>query len=349
MPVKNYDAVNGLIVGENTGGTQLDYLTDALGSVTATIDSTCTVKNTYRYKPYGDVYVKTGTDPDPKFMWNGSTTSRRTGLAYSGQYDFRRHYGAEQAGWTSIDRHWPVTLPYSYMHGHPTTHSERSFSTGGLTFSQVKPYPTDIAGYSEYYCDLAKQLACVNYGINCFCFVSRNMQKIVKILEGTSFVAAFGGAPGVAEKIAAILSGGCSLQDISNWILCTNKCLFECFYVGGYPGKGKCDPSVTECWKRQALKCENAFMLADAFPEKDRIECCRSSVFCEQEQYGYCNSPKGPCGRLPCAQQIMALMAVASAQQGMSFPFAGNNADRQQAAFQMCCKEKVWSGHSPFR
>ena len=57
----------------------MDYLTDALGSVTATVDQSGTVQNTYRYKPYGDLLAKTGTGNDPKFLWVGSQGYRQRG------------------------------------------------------------------------------------------------------------------------------------------------------------------------------------------------------------------------------------------------------------------------------
>ncbi len=124
MPVTNFDVINGRIAGQNTGGTQTDYLMDALGSVTATVDSTCAVKNTYRYKPYGDVYAKTGTDPDPTFLWNGSTQSRRTGLAYSEQDNVARKYATGPGVWTSVDPLWPLQSPYGYVNGNPTTYTD---------------------------------------------------------------------------------------------------------------------------------------------------------------------------------------------------------------------------------
>jgi len=37
MPVTNYHTVNGRIRGESTAGVRTDYLTDALGSVVATV------------------------------------------------------------------------------------------------------------------------------------------------------------------------------------------------------------------------------------------------------------------------------------------------------------------------
>ena len=71
MAVTNYYSFGGEIIGEETGGVRRDYLTDALGSVTATVTSAGVVENTYRYKPYGETLAKTGVGGDPKFLWNG--------------------------------------------------------------------------------------------------------------------------------------------------------------------------------------------------------------------------------------------------------------------------------------
>jgi len=48
MPVTYYDTVKGQIIGEATGGVRTEYLTDALGSVTATVNSSGEIVNTDR-------------------------------------------------------------------------------------------------------------------------------------------------------------------------------------------------------------------------------------------------------------------------------------------------------------
>ncbi|MCW5941947.1 MAG: hypothetical protein KIS66_06930 [Fimbriimonadaceae bacterium] len=126
MPVTNYHTVNGRTIGETTDGVRTDYLTDALGSVTATVDQSQNVLNTYRYKPYGGLLAKTGSSPDPKFLWTGDTGSRTTGLAYFEQYNRARHYGSMQAGWTSVDPLWPTTSTYSYSLASPTSFIDAS-------------------------------------------------------------------------------------------------------------------------------------------------------------------------------------------------------------------------------
>ena len=79
MPVTNYHTVNGQIIGETTAGVRTDYMVDALGSVTGTVNQSGQVVNTYRYKPYGALLAKTGTGADPKMGWVGSRGYRATG------------------------------------------------------------------------------------------------------------------------------------------------------------------------------------------------------------------------------------------------------------------------------
>lgn len=69
MPTANYFTEDGVITGQETGGTSSDFLTDALGSVTATVDQNQTVVNTYRYKPYGATLSSSGVGDEPRIRW----------------------------------------------------------------------------------------------------------------------------------------------------------------------------------------------------------------------------------------------------------------------------------------
>jgi RHS repeat-associated protein len=101
---KSYYSVNGELLGEKTaGGQRVDYLTDALGSVTATVDQTGTVLNRYVYKPYGSLLVKTGVAADPAFTWVGSQGYRQTAKKYSDVYIRARHGDTLNGRWTSKD------------------------------------------------------------------------------------------------------------------------------------------------------------------------------------------------------------------------------------------------------
>lgn len=130
MAFKSCHTVNGRIRGEtDVSGLQRDYLTDAVGSVTATVDQSGAVENTYRYKPYGERLAKTGTGADPRFLWTGETGSRTTGAAHAGQYNRARHLDTETGTWTSVDPLWPEEQAYVYVGGNPTTWTDPNGTT----------------------------------------------------------------------------------------------------------------------------------------------------------------------------------------------------------------------------
>src|SRR5665213_1217668 len=121
MPTTNYYSVNGNLLGEATNGIETSYIPDALGSTTQTITS-AGFQNQYVYSPYGRPVSKTGTAPDPRFMWNGRTQSRTTGCAYAEQFNQLRHYSSSAKQWTSSDPLWlrnPDIDPYSYADCRP--------------------------------------------------------------------------------------------------------------------------------------------------------------------------------------------------------------------------------------
>ncbi len=126
MAVTNYFTIDGEIIGEETGGTQTDYLTDALGSVTATVNQSAQVVNTYTYKPYGEQLAKTGAGADPKFGWVGSLGYRKTSRRFSEQYVRARHYGTLQGQWTTVDPLWPTEQQYLYTGSAPSCRVDAS-------------------------------------------------------------------------------------------------------------------------------------------------------------------------------------------------------------------------------
>jgi len=125
MAVTSYVSMDGMLIGEITGGVMRNYGTDALGSVVDTA-SNGVVENTYRYKPYGGTLAKTGTAADPSFLWNGGSGYRATTLGNSGFYVRRRHFSPTTSQWTTLDLLWPSEYPFLYVGGSPATVSDPS-------------------------------------------------------------------------------------------------------------------------------------------------------------------------------------------------------------------------------
>ena len=122
----NYISSHGMVWGEiSQSGVTTSYGHDAQGSVVETFSNGGLV-NTYRYKPFGGVLAKTGTAPDPRFLWNGGRGYRQTGLSFSGAYVRARHFAAETGIWTTCDPSWPSQPPYGYAKGSPTVRIDPS-------------------------------------------------------------------------------------------------------------------------------------------------------------------------------------------------------------------------------
>jgi hypothetical protein len=85
MATTNYYAVQGELLGEKVGaGSRADYLTDALGSVTATVDHTGTMLNRYAYKPYGTQLSKSGAAARRRRVVLASTCLLGLAIGYFG-------------------------------------------------------------------------------------------------------------------------------------------------------------------------------------------------------------------------------------------------------------------------
>jgi RHS repeat-associated protein len=124
VAVTSYHSVNRQIVGETTSGTRVDYLSDALGSVTATTNSSGIVQNRYRYKPHGMRLSKTGAASDPLFQWNGRHGYRVCAVGRS--YVRARHYEQIIGQWSTQDPLWPEQHQYVYSEANPTSVSDPS-------------------------------------------------------------------------------------------------------------------------------------------------------------------------------------------------------------------------------
>ena len=129
MAVRTYYRQDGEILSEDSDGSVLDFLTDALGSITATVDQTSTIQSRARYKPFGDLLSGSSL----RMAWVGSRGYRPSGLAYSNYYMTYRHYGTKQGQWTTQDPIWPVERAFAYAGSSPTVLTDPSgMSIGAL-------------------------------------------------------------------------------------------------------------------------------------------------------------------------------------------------------------------------
>jgi hypothetical protein len=94
MSVTNYDSMNGQLRGQSDSGGRLDYLVDAIGSVTGMVDETSTLVSSGQYKPFGADEPGTTTSTS-SVGWRSSTTFIRSHRRYSDYYQVQRsHYSS---------------------------------------------------------------------------------------------------------------------------------------------------------------------------------------------------------------------------------------------------------------
>ena len=129
MPTTNYYSIDGEVFGESTDGVMTTYMKDAQGSVIGTIQAGGVV-NTYAYTPYGRLLAKTGSGPDPRFMWNGGNQYRTTGRQHAEEYVVARHYDSTQGRWTTVDPTWPGEPAFTYGDSNPCTVVDASGTIG---------------------------------------------------------------------------------------------------------------------------------------------------------------------------------------------------------------------------
>src|ERR1051326_3092592 len=150
MPVTNYYTVGNEIIGEKTtGGSRVDYLTDMLGSVTATVNQSAQVVNTYRNKPYGTQLAKTGVGADPAFLWVGSKGYRQTSNKFSEGYVRARHFNAVTGCWNTQDPLSRLTYEYIYVHANPVIRTDPSglIPVSVFTGNGCPPKPSSLQNW----------------------------------------------------------------------------------------------------------------------------------------------------------------------------------------------------------
>ena len=189
MAVTSYISINGMIVGESTGGVNRAYGPDALGSVVATYTGSA-LENTYQYKPYGGLLSKTGVAADPSFLWNGGSGYRATSLINAEYFTRRRHFSSITGEWTTVDPTWPKQSAYTYVQCRPLLLADFSgLDPSGGCGSQVdnllQPKGCDlIASYYGNKCNLGngycklvadmKVTGTLSFDLKSTCFIGLN-------------------------------------------------------------------------------------------------------------------------------------------------------------------------------
>jgi RHS repeat-associated protein len=127
MGTVRYTTIDGEIVAERRNGVRKTYVPDSLGSTLALTDAGQTVASTFRYWPYGEERVVTGS-PQTELRFGGVLGYRRSSTR---QYVRARSYQPRLGRWLSID---PISSEeaYAYVGGNPITYSDYSGLSSGI-------------------------------------------------------------------------------------------------------------------------------------------------------------------------------------------------------------------------
>jgi RHS repeat-associated protein len=135
------------VIGQSTGSSRHDYMSDGLGSIVAVADSTGSVVSTYRAKPYGSTLSQSGLSPSTRFAWVGSAGyDRVTSRKYADVYVRSRFYANLLASWCSVDRFWPREPAYTYAKCNPITVSDPT----GLAPCSPAPNCCESMNWTEF-------------------------------------------------------------------------------------------------------------------------------------------------------------------------------------------------------
>ena len=199
MAVTSYYTVRFRVIGER-GASRQDYLHDALDSVTATSNSSGSILNKYRYKPYGGRLSKTGITADPKFQWIGRLGYRNSDVSFTDKYLRLRHYATKLSLFGTkvpLQQHYRKEPSYAYAMCSPLTVTDPS----GLV-----PY----LGLARYLCRNPPYCCC------CANHLSISDKRLIKFKD-------YRGEPGdsfghdfivnwAVSYIPAFVTGDCSFE-----------------------------------------------------------------------------------------------------------------------------------------
>ncbi len=121
--VTTFTTINGMLVHEDRGGVETEYVSDPLGSLVQTRNSSGTKSYEAEYWPYGELQTSTGTNPS---SWGyvgllGYLADTATML-----YVRARYLMAKFARWLTVDSLWPSESAYHYSGLRPAFETDPS-------------------------------------------------------------------------------------------------------------------------------------------------------------------------------------------------------------------------------
>ncbi len=118
-----FTTINGMLVHEDRGGVETEYVSDPLGSLVQIRNSSGTKTYSAEYWPYGELQTSTGTNPS---SWGYVGLLGYLSDVADRLYVRARYYLTKVCRWQTVDPLWPGELPYQYVGSNPVSRTDRS-------------------------------------------------------------------------------------------------------------------------------------------------------------------------------------------------------------------------------
>ena len=140
----------GMLVHENRGGTERDYMPDPLGSSAALMNNAQTQTDTWEYWPYGEVSARTGATVTPFTFVGllGYFDDLMDKLYYVRARFLQPNFGT----WLTVDPLWPQESAFSYAHGNPIVKTDPSGGAVGTV--ELGDCMAQVQSQASAACDL---------------------------------------------------------------------------------------------------------------------------------------------------------------------------------------------------
>ncbi|CAN5499999.1 hypothetical protein BH11ARM1_BH11ARM1_13040 [soil metagenome] len=124
MSLRYFETINGSTLAQVVDADRVEFLVDAVGSVTSTVADGLTIRDTYEYSAYGEILYDSGVDVSARLLWVCSLGYLANPKRDGKYYVRSRVFDSISLDWMSKDGLWPTEAPYTYADSDPVNFAD---------------------------------------------------------------------------------------------------------------------------------------------------------------------------------------------------------------------------------